>query len=289
MSDIFNREHEVINAGTFHNAKGENTMKETFRQADEIIEAGTFHDMEGENTMKETFRKADKVIETGTFHDKKGDNKMTNMILIHKEAGTKKDAVRVRQESNIPDFLKEAIKIVDDRIQLQCVEGTETADFGAVIGYEVSENTPSGYNCWVIGNASTNLIEKNGVFYKKATVMKAQLVEEDRIPDFLQGAEVRKNDDGSWTIKTSWGESTGFPGECYWVLYGTNGDGTPDANILTKTEKSFKDYLVCDENGEDLGWLSELDEIWCSEEVRYILSPNHKRVKVTKEGARIDR
>ena len=26
MSDIFNREHEVIKAGTFHNAKGENTM-----------------------------------------------------------------------------------------------------------------------------------------------------------------------------------------------------------------------------------------------------------------------
>ena len=72
MSDIFNREHEVINAGTFH-------------------------DMKGENTMKETFRKADEVIEAGTFHDKRGDNKMTNMILIHKEAGTKKDAVRVRQ------------------------------------------------------------------------------------------------------------------------------------------------------------------------------------------------
>ena len=260
MSDIFNKEHEVIKAGTFHNAKGENTMNDTFRQEDEVIEAGTFHNTKGG----------------------------TKMILIHKEAGTKKDAVRVTKESNIPDFLKEAITIVDGRIQLQCVEGTENADFGAVIGYEVSENTPSGYNCWVIGNASTNLVEKNGVFYKKATVMKAQLVEKNKIPDFLQGAEVRKNEDGSWTIKTSWGESTGFPGECYWVLYGTNEDGTPDANILTKTEKSFKDYLVCDEDGEDLCWLSELDEAW-NRGKGYILSPNHKRVRVTKEGARLDR
>lgn len=289
MSDIFNREHEVIKAGTFHNAKGENTMCETFRQPDEVIKAGTFHDMEGEIiTMDNIFNKEHEIIEAGTFHNTKGDNKMTNMILIHKEAGTKKDAVRVTKESNIPDFLKDAIKIVDGRIQMQCVEGTETADFGAVIGYEITENTPSGYNCWVIGNASTNLVEKNGVFYKKATVMKAQLVEEDKIPDFLQGAEVRKNKDGSWTIKTSWGESTGFPGECYWVLYGTNEDGTPDANILTKTEKSFKDYLVCDEDGEDLCWLAELDEALNTGKI-YILSPNHKRVKVTKEGVRLDR
>lgn len=78
----------------------------------------------------------------------------------------------------------------------------------------------------------------------------------------MSGAAIRRNDDGSWTIKTSWGESTGFPGECYWVLYGINEDGKPDANILTKTEKSFKDYIVCDDDGVDLGWLSELDKIW---------------------------
>lgn len=193
---------------------------------------------------------------------KKGENIMENIIYIHKEAGTKKDAVRVSREQDIPDFLKEAIKVVDGKIQLQCVEGTETAGFGEVIGYEVSDQTPSGYNCWVIGNAATNLVEKNGVFYKKATIMKAMLVTDEEIPSFLSGADIRKNDEGSWSIKTSWGESTGFPGECYWVLYGINEDGTPDANILTKTEKSFKDYIVCDENGEDLGWLSELDEMW---------------------------
>lgn len=106
--------------------------------------------------MSDIFNREHEVIKAGTFHDTKGDNKMTSMILIHKEAGTKKDAVRVTKESDIPDFLKDTIKIVDGRIQMQCVEGTETADFGAVIGYEVSKNTPSGYNCWVIGNASTN-------------------------------------------------------------------------------------------------------------------------------------
>ena len=118
--------------------------------------------------------------------------------------------------------------------------------------------------------------------------MKAVLVDEEALPSFLFGAKVKKNDNGSWTIKTSWGESTGFPGECYWVLYGKNEDGTPDANILTRTEKSFKDYLVCDENGEDLGWLSELDNIWRTGKSTYIRSPKNKRVLVTPEGAKID-
>lgn len=185
-----------------------------------------------------------------------GDN-MVKTIFIHKEAGAKKDAVRVSKPSDIPEFLQEAIKVVGEKLTLQCVEGDETAEFGAVIGYEKSENTSSGYNCWVIGNAETNLVEKNGVFYKKATIMKAAQVSNE-IPDFLANANIRKNEDGSWTIKTDWGESTGFPGESYWVLYGQKEDGTPDANILTKSEKSFREYLVCDEEGNDIGWLHEI-------------------------------
>lgn len=265
-------------------------MKNPFSKEYEVRKAGTFHAMKGENTMANTFREADEIIEAGTFHATKGRNNMRDIILIHKEAGTKKDAVRVRKEQDIPDFLKNAITIVDNKIQLECVEGTETAEFGEVIGYETSEKTSSGYNCWVIGNASTNLVEKNGVFYKKATIMKATLVRKDELPAFLFGATVRKNADGSWTIKTNWGESTGFPGECYWVLYGKNADGTPDANILTKTETSFKEYIVCDEDGNDLGWLSELDEIWCSGiEQKYILSPDYRRVLVTQKEVQLDK
>ena len=163
---------------------------------------------------------------------------MASTIFIHKEAGQRKDAVRVRSYNDIPEFLKSAI--------------------GAVIGYEKSEKTSSGWNCWVIGNADTNLIEKDGVFYKKATIMKAQAVSET-VPDFLQGARTRKNADGSWSIQTDWGVSTGYPGEAYWVLYGTKEDGSPDANILTKTEKSYGEYIVCTSDGQDIGRLAEID------------------------------
>lgn len=183
---------------------------------------------------------------------------MANIICIYKQAGQKKDAVRVTTLTDIPEFLKETIKIEGENLILVCVEGTETAPLGSVIGYEESSKTSTGWNTWCIGNASTNLIEIDGVFYKKATVMKAQAVDEE-YPEFLAGTEIRHNDDGSWTIKTDWGESTGFPGQAYWVLYGTKENGTPDANILTKTEKSYRDYIVCNEQGEDIGFLCEID------------------------------
>ena len=185
---------------------------------------------------------------------------MNDSIFVHKQSGAKKDAVRVSNNADIPEFLKGAVRVNGDTLEIECVEGNETANFGEVIGYEKSEKTKSGYNCWVIGNASTNLIEKDGVFYKKATVMRAAQVTEDSIPSFLEGAEVRQNEDKSWTIKTDWGESTGRPYEAYWVLYGIKEDGKPDANILTKTEKSFYEYIVCDENGQDICKLSELED-----------------------------
>ena len=215
----------------------------------------------GENIMnKTTFRKEDEIIEAGTFHKREGEKKMNDIIFVHKQAGAKKDAVRVSSNADIPEFLKGAVRVNGDKLEIECVEGNETANFGEVIGYEKSEKTNSGYNCWVIGNASTNLIEKDGVFYKKATVMRAAQVTEDSIPSFLEGAEVRQNEDKSWTIKTDWGESTGRPYEAYWVLYGFKEDGKPDANILTKTEKSFSEYIVCDENGQDICQLSELED-----------------------------
>ena len=185
---------------------------------------------------------------------------MATIINIHKQAGQKKDAVRIISIGDIPDFLKETITIVDNQLHLVCVEGNETAPLGSVIGYEKSNSTSTGWNTWHIANASTNLVEIDGVFYKKATVMLAMAVSEE-FPEFLKGADITHNEDGSWSIKTDWGVSTGFPGTSYWVRYGTKEDGTPDANILTKTEKSYNEYIVCDEYGHDIGFLCEIDPV----------------------------
>ena len=175
-------------------------------------------------------------------------------LHIHKEAG-KKDAIRVLFESDILDFLKGNIILKDGRLHLICVEGNEIAPLGSVIGWEKSDSTPTGYNVWVIGNADTNLIEKDGIFYTKPTIMKAEVVS-DEFSEILKGAKnITRNADGSWSIKTDWGISTGYPGKAYWVVYGIKEDGTYDVNILTKTEESYKQYIVCNEAGEDIGYL----------------------------------
>ena len=183
---------------------------------------------------------------------------MARMIRIHKIAGQKKDAVRISRVEDIPEFLRGSIDIARGVLYLTCLEGVETCPLGSVIGYEPSERTPSGWNCWVIGNAATNLVEIDGVFYKKATVMLAEPVT-DEFPELLKGAKITRNPDGSWSIKTDWGVSTGYPGRAYWVLYGVKPDGTLDANLVTKTERSYMEYIVCDEEGHDIGLLCEID------------------------------
>ncbi len=188
-------------------------------------------------------------------------------IYIRKEAGKKKDAVRISCEEDIPEFLKNSIHIVNDELELDCVEGVEHAPLGSVIGYEESEKTKSGINTWHIANAATNLVEIDGVFYTKAAVCLAQRIGEE-IPEFLAGAPIERNADGTFTITTDWGKSTGAPEDAYFVLYGVKKDGTPDANILTKSEKSYDAYFVCTKEGEIIGKLSELDPYSKEDEIK---------------------
>jgi len=146
----------------------------------------------------------------------------------------------------------------------------EHAPLGSVIGYEPSEKTKSGINTWHIANAATNLVEKEGEFFTKATVNRAARVS-DELPAFMEGADVVRNEDGSWTVTTDWGESKGYPGQAYFVRYGTKADGKPDVNILTKSEESYQAYYVCEEDGTIIGKLSEMDPYRVEDELGSML------------------
>ena len=183
---------------------------------------------------------------------------MKNIIRIHKQAGAKKDAVRINGVQDIPEFLRGSIDIARGKLYLNCVEGNEVCPVGSVIGYEKSEKTKSGWNCWCIANAATNLIEKDGEFYTKATILEAVPMT-DEFPELFHGANVWRNEDGSWSYGASWGDQTGHPGEAYWVKSGVTEEGVPKGYILTKSEESYRAFIVCDENGEDIGFLYEID------------------------------
>lgn len=179
-----------------------------------------------------------------------------SIIYIRKLAGKKKDAFRLNSAEDIPEFLQNNVLIDDEGVaHLLCVEGWLTCPLGTVIGYEQSGFTGTGYNVWPIGNAATNLIEEDGVFYQKPTVAQAELMGEWP-SELTMGCLYWRNFQssprrprGSWTIVTDWGESTGMPGQAYWVRYGKKIGGAPDVNILTMSEQSFQDYYVCEADG----------------------------------------
>ena len=77
-------------------------------------------------------------------------------------------------------------------------------------------------------------------------------------PDFLEGANIWRNVDGSWTLADVRGEKRVHPGEGFWIKYGET-NGRPNAGILRRTDVSFWDYKVCGERfgGPDLGFLYE--------------------------------
>ena len=180
---------------------------------------------------------------------------LQTVLKIHKQAGQRKKAIRINGADDIPEFLQGSIVIAFGRVFLDCVEGHEECPLGSVIGYERSEKTVSGWNCWCIGNADTNLIERDGVFYTKATILEATPITEE-FPELMRGANIWRNDDGSWSFETKYGIMEGKPFEAYWVKSGENQDGTPKGYILTRSEESLNSFLVCDEAEEnDLGWL----------------------------------
>ena len=175
----------------------------------------------------------------------------------------KKDAVRVNTWADMPRFLVEAGAIVSwgGKLHFLSREGLEEAPFGSVIAWEPSQEMKSGWNVWALGPdyVREKLEERPDGFYTRPVPVEAEPID-DTFPEFLRGANISRNADGSWSVKTDWGVSTGFPGRAYWVRYGTKGDGTPDCNILTKGEKSYEDYLVCDEKGgEVVGRLADID------------------------------
>lgn len=183
---------------------------------------------------------------------------MSEIIKIHKAAGKEKAAVRINCVADIPEFLKSSIDIARDMLFLTCVEGNEQAPLGSVIGYEQTENTHTGWNCWWIANADTNLIEKDGKFFTKATILEATPIT-DEAPELMAGANIWRNDDGSWSYGASWGTQTGWPGKAYWVKSGETEDGTPKGYILTKSEETYGAFIVCDDDGNDIGLLCEID------------------------------
>ena len=209
---------------------------------------------------------------------------MNEVILVHKQP-LRANAIRISRAYNIPEFLKDSIKVNGNMIEVRSKQLSEVGELGSIVMYEKSAISGK-YNCrFFKKNDGIELIEKQGVLYNKPAILKAQLIT-DKFPEFLRGANISRYSNYSWSIETCSGIVKGYIGKAYWLYYGLDNTGKPVGSILRKCDIEYFNYLVCDADEKDLGWLHVLDDIWMSGEEKEILSPNYNKVFVTQNGAK---
>ena len=146
-----------------------------------------------------------------------------------------KDAVRINSEQDIPDFLKDTIRIEGDKIISLAAEGYNEAPLGSVVGFDRHAPTETGKGAWPLG--ADSIVEKDGVFYPAPEVRTAKMIE------------------GPFELDTEWGKQTLDEGKGLLV---TRPNG--DQNILNLDTSSADDYMLCTDSGENVGTLKQLSE-----------------------------
>ena len=191
-----------------------------------------------------------KILEVTTMYE---------IIRIHKPVKEYRNAVEVSTLSTIPEFLREAVALEKHELWLDNEKGVQTAPLGSVIGYEKSDKTISGYNCWFIGN-SLDFIQNEGIYSTKPHVLQAMLIpaENEPRPVWVVSSGLTYNDDGTATLKAAHGFVSGRIGIDFIITSGMMKNGKPNANILARYDEDYDNYGVYDENDNIVGKLSEL-------------------------------
>ena len=181
------------------------------------------------------------------------------MITIDKKPGVK-DCVIINNGNDIPDFLREVVKVEGENLILDCLEGEEKCPLGSVIAFEKLES--GKMNVWNKANWKETTREVNGVFYELPKPNIAARITDTVPQSVIDGLGDRFSilPTGEFQIDAGWGLVKCAPNNGYVVIYGKKEDGSLDANFLTKGTPSFSQYYVLDENGEIVQSLQEYDD-----------------------------
>ena len=181
------------------------------------------------------------------------------MITICKKPGVK-DCVRINSVNDIPDFLKDVIRVEGENLVLDCLEGEERCPLGSVIAYEKLET--GKMNVWNKANWKETTREVDGVFYELPKPNVAVRITDSIPQSVIDGLGDRFTvlPTGEFQIDAGWGLVKCAPNNGYVVIYGKKEDGSLDANFLTKGTPSFSQYYVLDDNGEIVQSLQEYDD-----------------------------
>ena len=76
-------------------------------------------------------------------------------------------------------------------------------------------------------------------------------------PVWVNSCLITYNGDGTATLKTDCGCSTGRIDIDFLLLHGMNKNGSPNVSLLTRNEASYCNYVVCDIVGNIVGKLCD--------------------------------
>ena len=180
------------------------------------------------------------------------------MITIVKKPGVK-NCVRINNQNDIKDCLRDVVRIEKDTLILDCLEGEERVPLGSVIAYEKLKD--GKMNVWNKSNWKETTREENGVFYEIPKPNKAIRVTQHMpqyIIDKLKG-KLKILPDDTYQMDVGWGIVSCACDNGYLIIYGEREDGSLDVNFLTNDTPSFKEYYVLDENNNIVQSLEEYD------------------------------
>ena len=147
-----------------------------------------------------------------------------------------KDAIRINSEEDIPQMLKGTIVIESGQIKMLSAEGVSTAPLGQVVGYDRKAPTKTGYGAWPLREGS--YIEQDGKFYPTADICQAERVEPPFSIETKYGVMMLKEGEHGLLLTTSYGSK----------------------RLLTLGTSSADDYMICDEEGNEIAPLSKIDD-----------------------------
>lgn len=187
------------------------------------------------------------------------------LFEMHKPMGALRKTVRyITCEADIPGELIAAKAVVPtgDQVVMVAVESTASRPYPFYLAWEKTEKLACGYGAWPKDNGATTLImDEDGLLYDKAVNYTAALLIADKpIPEHFAKNPSITVKNGMCSVLTSWGEISEAPvpvkAGTYTAVLIDYRDGS--VNLLTLSEESAKAYIVVDENGNDIGRLTDI-------------------------------
>lgn len=187
------------------------------------------------------------------------------LFTIHKKAGKLRATCKlVGCKNDIPEFLlaSGAVSADDKTITMVAVEGSASREYPVFLSWEETDKLPGGYGAWPKDNGATTLVvDADGKCYDMAPNLTAALLVGGKpLNEHFANMECVNVEDGDCKVLASWGEVRTVPmpnaegvHTGFIVEYGEN-----DINLVTLSEPAAAEYIVVDENGNDVGYLLDI-------------------------------